>query len=90
MKKIIYCSSILPLMQSLLATLADIDFAHECELQQVLTGSADPTVKERVRMRLEARHHERREPYVRQLRVLEARVKADMPDGGQSFARDAA
>ena len=27
-------SDILPLMQSLLATLADIDFAHECELER--------------------------------------------------------
>jgi hypothetical protein len=70
-----YSPSALPLMQSLLATLADIDFAHECELQRLATGSGDPALKGRVRAQLEASHRARRAPYVQQLGVLEARIE---------------
>ena len=76
MKNPCYAPSILPLMQTLLATLADIDFAHQCELQRVAESSADAALKERLRADLEARHRERRAPYVEQLVVLEARTKA--------------
>jgi hypothetical protein len=70
-----YSPSALPLMQSLLATLADIDFAHECDLQRLATGSVDPALKGRVRAQLEASHPARRAPYVQQLGVLEARIE---------------
>ena len=74
----LYCPSTLPLMQSLLATLADIDFAHACELQRVTTGSGDVALKDRVRARLDARHRERRAPYVQGLGALEARIRLNM------------
>jgi hypothetical protein len=75
MNNVFYSPSALPLMQSLLATLADIDFAHECELQRLATGSGDPALKGRVRAQLEASHRERRAPYVQQLGTLEALIE---------------
>jgi hypothetical protein len=71
----IYSPSIEPLMQSLLSTLADLDFAHDCELAKIANGSGDETLKASLRAKLEARHRERREPYAQQLRELEARVR---------------
>ena len=67
-----YSPRVLPLMQSLLATLADLDFAHEHELEQLQASSVNETLKVRLRAQHEARHRERREPYVRELRRLEA------------------
>jgi hypothetical protein len=66
-------------MQSMLATLADLDFAHERDLERLTRDSGDGELKARMRARLEARHRERREPYIRQLGVLEARIKALLP-----------
>ncbi len=91
MKNRIYSADIQPLMQNLLATLADIDFAHECELQQIETGSGDAALKEGLRAKLDASHRERREPYVQQLASLQARIKSKMPDVSQApDGRDAA
>jgi len=75
-----YCPDIQPLMQTLLAILADLDFAHECELERIATGSDDAAMKECVRARLEAQHRERRAPYVEQLGRIEGRIQAEMPD----------
>ena len=72
-------------------TLADLDFAHERELRRIDASSADAALKARLRGEFEARHRERREPYVQQLGALEARIKAVMPDVRQGPAeRDAA
>jgi hypothetical protein len=71
-------------LQKVLAILADLDFAHGCELERIATGSGDVALKERLRSRSEAQHHERRDPYVRQLGRLEARIRAEMPDVRQS------
>ena len=87
----LYCPDIQPLMQSLLAILADLDFAHECELERIETGSGDAAMKERLRSRLEAQHRERRAPYVHQLGRLQARIRDEMPDVDRgSFDQDAA
>jgi len=56
--------------------LADLDFAHEYELERVQKGSADPIFKLRLRAQLEAQYRERREPYVQQLHVIEAHMNA--------------
>jgi hypothetical protein len=78
-------------MQTLFATLADLDFAHQREVQRVDAKSADPALRRRVRAQLEARHRERREPYLKELEILEAHLKAGMPDVRQGPAdRDAA
>ncbi len=75
-----YCPDIQPLVQSLLALLADLDFAHEYELERVEAGSAEPALKTHLRAQLEVQYRERREPYVQQLGVLEDHIKASMPD----------
>jgi hypothetical protein len=86
-----YRASILPLMQTMLATLADLDFAHERELQRVDASSADLALKVQLRADIEARHRERRGPYVQQLGALEARIKTGMPDVSRdSIGQDAA
>ena len=89
MKNPCYRPSTLPLMQTMLATLADLDFAQGRELGRIDASSGDPTLKTRLRAQLEARHRERREPYVQQLGVLEARFKAGMPDVRQGPAERA-
>lgn len=58
-------------MQSLRATLANIDFAHEHEHAKVSRSNAEPMVKAALLRRLEQRHRDRRAPYVRQLALLE-------------------
>ena len=72
--------AILSLMQNDLATLADLDFAHERELRRIDASSAGAALKARLRGEFEGSHRERREPYVQQLGALEARIKAVMPD----------
>ena len=79
MKNHVYSPELLPLIQSLLATLADIDFAHEREIERLERRVDDWAVKQR-RMAMEQAHRERRAPYVQQLAELEARVGAGMPD----------
>jgi hypothetical protein len=80
MKNPCYRASILPLMQTMLATLGDLDFAHERELRRIDASSSDAALKAQLRGQLEDRHRERREPYVQQLGALEVRLKAGMPD----------
>jgi hypothetical protein len=41
----LYSPAIQPLMQNLLATLADIDFAHQREVERVTDGSGDERLK---------------------------------------------
>ncbi len=71
-----YSPELQPLLQSLLATLADIDFAHESDIQTVRTSSAEEWLKQATIRKLQQRHRERREPYVLQLKALEARIRA--------------
>jgi hypothetical protein len=75
-----YSPSLQPLMQSLLATLADIDFAHDCELERIESGSGDRSIKARVRSALNERHRQQRDPYVQQLGLLQARIQSALPE----------
>ena len=79
MKSRVYSPKLLPLIQSLSATLADIEFAHEREMER-LEGPADDWALQQRRMDLEQAYRERRAPYVEQLAELQARVRAGMPD----------
>jgi hypothetical protein len=72
----VYPPEIQPLLQSLLAALADIDFVHESEVAIIRDSSADEWLKQGVIRRLEERHRERRAPYVRQLEAVEERIRA--------------
>jgi hypothetical protein len=64
------------LLQALLATLADIDFAFESDLETVRNSTADEAVKRTVLAKLRERHAERRAPYVQQLAAMQERMRA--------------
>ena len=70
----IYSPTYQPLLQSLLATLADIDFDYEKERDKLSKNAPDSNIRIRALEKLKARHRERREPYIRQLGVLQQRV----------------
>jgi hypothetical protein len=68
--------NILPLLQSLLAALADLDCAHETDVEAVRGSAAEEWLKRTVIPKLEERHRERRTPYVRQLKAVERSIRA--------------
>jgi hypothetical protein len=70
-----YSPSLQPLLQSLLATLANIDFEYERERERLSDRTMDMALKARVLEKLKRQHHERREPYVQQLCVLQDRIR---------------
>ena len=69
-----YSPTLQPLLQSLLSTLADIDFNYEQEREKLSNTSPDANIKIRALERLKARHYERRQPYIQQLAVLQQRM----------------
>ncbi|WP_262032296.1 hypothetical protein [Microvirga sp. Mcv34] len=70
----IYPPTVQPLLQSLLATLADIDFDYEQERQKVCNNSPDTNLKVRALAKLKSRHYERRQPYIQQLAILQKQI----------------
>jgi glucan phosphorylase len=70
----IYSPAFQPLLQSLLSTLADMDFDYEKEREKLSSTSPDTTVKSRALEKLKNRHRERREPYIQQLTILQKRM----------------
>ena len=70
----IYSPTFQPLLQSLLATLADIDFDYEQERERLSSNSSNSNIKIRALEKLKARHRERREPYIQQLAILQQRM----------------
>jgi hypothetical protein len=72
----VYPPDLQPLLQSILAALADIDFVHASEVAIIRDSDADEWLKQSVIRRLEERHRERRAPFVRQLAAMEERIRA--------------
>ena len=70
----VYSPALLPQMQSLLATLANLDAEHEHEVGRVTRSSAPASLKPHLLAKLTERHRERRAPYVRHLALLQGRV----------------
>jgi predicted small metal-binding protein len=70
-----YPPDLRPLLQELLAALADMDLAHQGEVAIVRGSNAEEWLKQTVIRKLEERHRERRAPYVRQLTALEERIR---------------
>jgi hypothetical protein len=66
-----YSPAVGPLLQSLLATLADIDFAFESDLEVVENSATDEALKRKIIERLREQHRERRDPYVRRIDALQ-------------------
>ena len=71
-----YSPDVLPLLQLLLATLADIDFEHEGDVETVRNSSADEWLKQATIRNLQDRHQKRRAPYVRRLASLQRQIQA--------------
>ena len=71
-----YPSELLPSLQMLLAALADLDFEHASDIETVRNSAADEWLKETTIRNLQARHQERRAPYVRQLGRLQKKIEA--------------
>jgi hypothetical protein len=69
-----YSSNTKPLLQSLLSTLADIDFEYEQTKDRISKSSPDLNLRIRVLEKLKAQHQERRMPYIQQLAVLQERM----------------
>ena len=59
------------LLQSMLTTLADLDFAYEQERKRVSGSTEDVNLRARMLQKLRDQHRERRDPYIRHLSVLE-------------------
>jgi hypothetical protein len=70
----IYSPALQPLLQSLLATLADLDFDYEKEREKLSNASPDTNIKIRALEKLKNRHRERRDPYIQQLAILQKRM----------------
>lgn len=70
----IYSPATQPLLQSLLSTLADIDFEYEQAREKINKSSSDLNLRIRVLEKLKAQHQERRTPYIQQLAVLQERM----------------
>ena len=60
----------------LIATLADVEFAHECELDAVRHSTTDEVLKETIVRKLQRQHRERRAPYIRQIDALHEQTDA--------------
>jgi hypothetical protein len=72
----VYSPDLLPLLQTLLATLADIDFAFERDLANIERSTAEESLRRQVTERLRQKHRERRTPYVQQIAVLQEQIRA--------------
>lgn len=75
-KPLAYSPDILPLLQSLLRTLADIDFEFERDLELIANSTIDETLKQKAVSTLRQRHEERRTPYLREIAALQGQIEA--------------
>jgi hypothetical protein len=72
----VYSPDILSLLQSLLADLADINFAYEKSLEAIRRSPADDKLKGEMIDKLRQRHRERQAPYIRELTALQDQIWA--------------
>jgi len=66
-----YSPTTQPLLQSLLSTLADIDFEYERARDKISKISPDLNLKIRILEKLRSQHQEQRTPYIQQLAILQ-------------------
>ena len=74
-----YSPDILPLLQTTLADLADIDSDYEKNLEAIKHSEADEAHKRELIARLWHQHRERRAPHIHDLAVLRERIEATFP-----------
>ena len=70
-----YSPDILPLLQSLLGALADIDFEYQRDRETILQSPIEEPLKQRAIATLAKRHQERRDPYLREIDKLERQIQ---------------
>ena len=75
------------LLQSMLTTLADLDFAYEQERERVSRSTQDVNLRARMLQKLRDQHRERREPYLRHLTALHERIMPQFSAGARSQAQ---
>jgi hypothetical protein len=87
----VYEPDLLRTLQCLLAALADIDFAHECDLEAVRKSTTDEVLKRKILQKLDQQHQERRAPYVDRIAALQQRagLRRTPPSAGGLAQRDA-
>ena len=66
-----YSPAALHMLQSLLATLADLDYAYDVDVETVEASGVPESIKREVIRTLKQRHQERRAPYLRKLEALQ-------------------
>jgi hypothetical protein len=71
-----YPTDIQPLLQSLFATLADIDYAFQVQREKLDASDSPAAVKAIAERRLREAHQERRAPYIEQLACLHRRLRS--------------
>jgi hypothetical protein len=71
-----YAPDVLPRLQNLLSTLADIDFAYECDLEVVQASAANEDLKTVAIGSLRQLRDSRRAPVLRQITALQERLNA--------------
>lgn len=69
-----YPPDVLPLMQVLLKTLAEIDFHFQRDLETIEKSTIDRALKQRAIATLKMQHHERRAPYLLEIDRLEEQI----------------
>jgi hypothetical protein len=69
----IYSPDVQPLLRSLLATLADLDFDYKRERERISRSTEDPNLRVRLLRKLADNHRERRDPYIQHLTAIQAR-----------------
>lgn len=72
----VYAPDILPRLQSLLATLADLDVAHGSNLLVIESRNMDDARKDQLIADLWETHCKLRAPYLREIEVLRERMEA--------------
>jgi hypothetical protein len=71
-----YSPTLQPLLQSLLATVANMDFEYERERDRLSASARNANLKVRVLEKLKRQHREQREPYIQQLAILQERMRS--------------
>lgn len=72
----VYPDDIRPRLQSVLATLADMDLALERTIESIRANGTDEVQKREVINLIRKRHQERRAPYLSELSELQKRIEA--------------
>jgi|SRR3954463_15926222 hypothetical protein len=66
------------LARETMRTLANIDFEHDCEMQNLYRSRTDADLKSQIAENLRAMHQQRREPYARLVAELHRHIASSV------------